>query len=59
MDILHQTLRGSCQVKKNKKIREKLVLVRQHPPTPPIHFFFWKHEKTQKTQETTKFPPKK
>ena len=39
--------KGSCQVKTNPKIREKLGLVRPHPPTPFSNFsFFLKHFKT-------------
>ena len=37
--------KGSCQVKKNQKIREKLGLVRQHPPSLLTNFFFLKHVK--------------
>ena len=39
---------GSCQVKKNQKIREKPGLIRQHPPTP--YLIFWNMKTTQKTQ---------
>ena len=28
--------KGSCQVEKNQKIREKLGLARSHPLTPPV-----------------------
>ena len=60
-----QRFKGFCQVKKKKKIREKLGLARPHQPTPlAIYFIFWgnmfnkkKHHK--KTQKNTKFPPKK
>ena len=41
---------GSCQVLKNKKIREKLRMARRHPPPYPI-FFFWKHVQQQKTTQ--------
>ena len=37
---------GSCQVKKNPKIREKRGLVGQHPPTPLANYFFFKHFET-------------
>ena len=53
-------LMGSCQ--KNLKIREKLGLIRQEPPTLLSNFFFlkiWKHENnTKNTQKTQHFQKK-
>ena len=52
--------KGSCQIKKNQKIREKLGLFRPHPPIPPIQFFFffetWNQHKKHKI--TQHFPRK-
>ena len=50
---------GFCQVKKNPKIREKLGLARQNPPTPLFNFYFFgnmynKKKLTQKTQNFQK-----
>ena len=36
-----QRCKGSCQVKKNSKIREKLGLIRHTPPTPLSNFNFF------------------
>ena len=55
-------LRGIVKLKKNPKIREKLGLVRIHPPSPLSIFFLniLKHENnTQKTRKNTTFPKKK
>ena len=51
---------GFCQVKKNQKIREKLGLARQNPPTPLFNFyFFWKHVQQKKLRhKKTKLPKK-
>ena len=52
---------GSCQVKKNPKIREKLGSSRPHLPTRlSIFYFFLKHVPRQKQHtKNTIFPPKK
>ena len=51
--------KGSCQVESNPKIREKLGLVRPHPPTPLSNFSFaletfGNMKTTQKQQKTKK-----
>ena len=45
--------KGSCQVEKIQKIREKLGLARQHQPTSLYNFifFFWKHVQQHKTTQ--------
>ena len=51
-------LRGLVKFKKNLKIREKLGLVRHHPPTRLPNFLnYFGNIKT--TQKKTKFPKKK
>ena len=47
--------KGSCQVKKNPKIREKIGLARRHPPTPVNFFiFFWKDIQQEITTQKQK-----
>ena len=45
---------GSCQVLKNKKIREKLRMARRHPPPYPIFFCFGNMYNNKKQLKNTK-----
>ena len=59
MDILHQTLRGSCQVEKKSKNPRKTRIGQTAPTHPPLSIFFFgnmkKHKKLKKRQN---FPQK-
>ena len=51
---------GSCQVKTNPRIREKLALVGPHPPTPlSIFFYFGKHVEQKNDTEKHKISKKR
>ena len=43
--------KGTCQGKKNPKIREKLGLARRHPPPPHLFNFFLNMYNKQNTQK--------
>ena len=45
---------GSCQVLKNKKIREKLRMAWRHPPPYTIFFFFGNMYNNKKQLKNTK-----